>query len=255
MPSKGSHTRGKTHQRQGGLMNVLRRLVAVAALVALSLGPAAASAADQKDRNEFQLAPGYQIDPGDYAAGIPDTVVFDSNRRLNLYTDFAARNADGTINAVIEIPQGDVRKFETDVNSGRLFWELKKGKPRRVAYLGYPANYGMVPRTLGWDGDPLDVLVIGAQQLRGAVPAVKLVAVMRMIDGGDLDDKLVAVVPGSPFDGLTLQELASNGVTTILETWFASYKGPGEIQVTGFDDLAAAEKTLADAEAHFAAQP
>jgi inorganic pyrophosphatase len=233
----------------------LHRLAAVAALVALALAPAIASAADQKDRFEFQLAPGYQIQAGDYAAGIPDIAVYDRNRRLNLYTDFASRNADGTINAVIEIPQGDVRKFETDVKTGRLFWELKNGKPRRVAYLGYPANYGMVPRTLGWDGDPLDILVIGAQELRGAVPAVKLVAVMRMIDGGDLDDKLVAVVQGSPFDGLTLKDLQDNGVAAILATWFASYKGPGEIEVTGFEDLAAAQKTLADAEANFAAQP
>jgi inorganic pyrophosphatase len=235
--------------------STLRRLAAAAALVALALVPAIASAADQKDRFEFQLAPGYQIEPGDYAAGIPDVAVFDSNRRLNLYTDFPSRNADGTINAVVEIPQGDVRKFETDVVTGRLFWELKKGKPRRVAYLGYPANYGMVPRTLGGDGDPLDVLVIGAQELRGAVPAVKLVAVMRMIDGGALDDKLVAVVQGSPFDGLTLAELEANGVTAILATWFRSYKGPGEIDVTGFEDLAAAERTLAEAEARFAARP
>ncbi len=233
----------------------LRRLAAAAALVALALAPAIATAADQKDRAEFQLAPGYQIVAGDYAAGIPDVAVFDPNKKLNLYTDFAARNADGTINAVIEIPQGDVRKFETDVTTGRLFWELKKGQPRKVAYLGYPANYGMVPRTLGWDGDPLDVLVIGAQEARGAVPAVKLVAVMRMIDGGDLDDKLIAVVPGSPFDGLTLSDLQANGVTGILATWFASYKGPGEIEVTGFEGLAAAEKTLAEAEANFAARP
>ena len=235
--------------------STLRRLAAVTALVALALLPAIASAADQKDRFEFQLAPGYQIDPGDYAAGIPDTVVFDSNRKLNLYTDFAARNADGTINAVIEIPQGDVRKFETDVNTGRLFWELKKGQPRRVAYLGYPANYGMVPRTLGWDGDPLDVLVIGPMQLRGTVAAVKLVGVMRMIDGGDLDDKLVAVVQGSPFDGMTLQDLEDAGVTAILKVWFESYKGPGEIQVTGFEDVAATQQTLAEAEANFAALP
>ncbi len=233
-------------------MNVLQRLVAIAALLALSLGPAVGSAADQKDRAEFQLAPGYQIVPGDYPANIPDTVVYDPNKKLNLYTDFAARNADGTINAVVEIPQGDVKKFETDVDSGRLFWELKKGKPRKVAYLGYPANYGMVPRTLGGDGDPLDVLVIGAPQFRGAIPAVKLVAVMRMLDGGDLDDKLVAVLPGSPFDGMALGDLEDAGVTAILKVWFESYKGPGEIQVTGFEDLAAAEQTLAEAEANYA---
>lgn len=234
-------------------MNVLRRLVAVTALVALSLAPAAAQATDQKDRSEFRLAPGYQLLPGDYAAGIPDTLVFVKDQRFNLYTDVSSRNADGTVNAVIEIPQGDLRKFETDVDTGRLFWELKKGKPRVVAYMGYPANYGMIPQTLGGDGDPLDVLVVGPPALRGAVPAVKVVAVMRMVDGGDLDDKLVAVVPGSSFDGKTLQDLEDAGVTAILKVWFESYKGPGEIQVTGFEDVAAAERTLAEAEANFAA--
>ena len=81
---------------------------------------------------------------------------------------------------------------------------------------------------------------------------MKLVAVMRMNDGGDLDDKLIAVVPGSPFDGMTLADLEDAGVTAILKVWFESYKGPGEIQVNGFEDLAAAEQTLSEAEANFA---
>jgi inorganic pyrophosphatase len=231
----------------------LRRLAAVAALVTLSLAPTAASAADWKDRFEFQLAPGFQLVPGDYAANVPDTLLFLADQSLNLYTDVSSRNADGSVNAVVEIPQGDVRKFETDVTTGRLFWELKKGKPRKVAYLGYPCNYGMVPRTLGGDGDPLDALVIGAPELRGAVAAAKLVAVMRMVDGGDPDDKLIAVLPGSPFDGMSLADLEAAGVTTILKTWFESYKGPGEIQVTGFEDAAVAEQVLRDAEASYQA--
>jgi inorganic pyrophosphatase len=232
---------------------VLRRLVALVTLALLSLAPASASATDWKDRVDLLIAPGYQLVPGDYAAGVPDTLVYLSQPSLNLYRDVASRNADGTINAVIEIPQGDLRKFETNVATGQLFWELKNGTPRKVAYVGYPGNYGMVPRTLGGDGDPLDVVVIGPMQLRGTVAAVKLVAVMRMIDGGALDDKLLAVAPGSSFDGKTLTDLAAMGVTTILETWFESYKGPGEIQVAGFEDLAAADLTLAEAEANYAA--
>ncbi len=233
----------------------LRRLVAVAALALLSLAPVAGSASDWKDRVEFLIAPGYQLMPGDYAAGIPDTLVYLSNPSLNLYRSFTSRNADGTLNAVVEIPEGDIRKFETNVTTGQLFWELKNGAPRKVAYIGYPANYGMVPRTVGGDGDPLDIVVIGPMQLRGTVAAAKLVGVMRMIDGGDLDDKLLAVVPGSTFDGKTLADLTAAGVTGILKTWFESYKGPGEIQVTGFEDVAAAQQTLAEAEANFAALP
>lgn len=229
----------------------LRRIV-VFVLFALASAPAA-RATDWKDRLEFSLAPGYRLVPGDYAAGVPDTLVYLPDEALNLHADVAATNPDGTINAVIEIPQGDVRKFETDVSTGRLFWELKNGQPRTVAYLGYPGNYGMVPRTLGGDGDPLDVVVIGRTELRGAIAAAKLVAVMRMIDGGDPDDKLIAVVAGSPFEGKSLADLEGAGVTAILKTWFESYKGPGEIQVTAFGDKAAAERVLADAAATYEA--
>ncbi|MGE5048768.1 MAG: inorganic diphosphatase [Deltaproteobacteria bacterium] len=231
----------------------LRRIVV---LVLFSLAsPQAARATDWKDRFDFSLAPGYRLVPGDYTAGVPDTLLYVPDETLNLYTDLAAVNPDGTINAVIEIPQGDVRKFETDVSTGRLFWELKNGQPRTVAYLGYPGNYGMVPRTLGGDGDPLDIVVIGRTELRGAIAAAKVVAVMRMIDGGDPDDKLIAVVPGSPFDGKSLADLEGSGVTAILKAWFESYKGPGEIQVTAFEGEAVAAQVLADAAATYEATP
>ncbi len=223
---------------------VLRRLAAAAAFLALALAPVPGAATDRKDQVEFLLAPGYQLVPGDYAAGIPDTLFFLPRRHLNLYTQIVPQNADGTINAVIEIPQGDDRKFETDVTTGRLFWELKKGKPRVVAYLGYPANYGMLPQSLGGDGDPLDVLVIGGMERRGAISTAKVVAVMRMIDGGDADDKILAVIPGSYFDGKSLADLEAMGVTAILKTWFESYKGPGEIQVTGFDGADVAQQVI-----------
>jgi inorganic pyrophosphatase len=229
------------------------RLAALAAFVALTLAPTVAAASDWKDRLDFLMAPGFRLVPGDHAAGVPDTMVFLADKDLNLYTDLGAWNDDGSVNAVIEIPQGDVRKFETDVVTGRLFWELKKGTPRTVAYLGYPANYGMVPRTLGGDGDPLDVLVIGRTELRGAVAPVTVVGVMRMVDGGDPDDKLIAVLPGSPFDGLGLAELEQMGVTSILRTWFESYKGPGEIVVKGFEGRAAAEQVLLEAMKAYAA--
>lgn len=222
----------------------MRRFTALALFVALSLTPALARAVDWKDQLDQLLAPGYRLVPGDYAAGVPDTLVFVADKKLNLYTDIGPKNCDGTINAVIEIPTGDNRKFETNTETGRLFWELKKGKPRVVAYLGYPTNYGMIPRTLGGDGDPLDVLTIGAMQLRGTVAKAKVVAVMRMIDGGDKDDKLIAVLPGTFFDGKNLADLEANGVTTILKAWFEGYKGPGEIQVTGFEGADVAAQVL-----------
>jgi len=70
--------------------------------------------------------------------------------------DFPARTAEGLVHAVIEIPAGCCEKWEVK-SDGVLRWDMKDGKPRHVKYLGYPCNYGMVPRTclgteLGGDG-------------------------------------------------------------------------------------------------------
>ena len=84
----------------------------------------------------------------------------------NYLTGYEAVHDDGDINVVVEIPTGSVQKWEVDKTSGNLKWEFVDGKPREVKYLGYPGNYGMIPRTLlpkelGGDGDPLDVIVLG----------------------------------------------------------------------------------------------
>lgn len=208
---------------------------------------------EKNDQLQYLYADGYKLIHGDYAAGIPDTLVFKHDRDLNLYKDIAPLTAAGLANVVIEIPQGANEKWETNVDTGRLFWELKKGLPRVVAYVGYPANYGMSPRTLGGDGDPLDVLVLGKMELRGTIAQAQIVGVMRMIDGGDVDDKLIAVLPGTSFAGKTLADLEAMGVTSIIKTWFESYKGPGEIFVTQFEGADAAAAVLAEGMAAYTA--
>ena len=84
----------------------------------------------------------------------------------NLYRDFEPINADRTVNAIIEIPTGNNDKWEVG-KDGVMTWEIRKGKPRIVEYLGYAGNYGMIPRTLGGDGDSLDILVLGPSIPRG----------------------------------------------------------------------------------------
>ena len=72
----------------------------------------------------------------------------------------AARNHDGTVKAIVEIPAGTSAKWEISKDDPHaVYWELKKGAPRIVDYLGYPGNYGAIPGTalpkeLGGDGDP-----------------------------------------------------------------------------------------------------
>jgi inorganic pyrophosphatase len=170
-----------------------------------------------------------------------------------------ARNADGSVNALVEIPAGTNAKWELRKADGALVWELRDGQPRVVRFLAYPGNYGLIPRTLlatedGGDGDPLDVIVLGPALPRGAIVAVELVGVLRMLDRGERDDKLLAVAPDSPFAGVRdVAELDARfpGVTDIIETWFSSYKGPGAIETRGFGKAAEAGALLERAERAF----
>jgi inorganic pyrophosphatase len=168
-------------------------------------------------------------------------------------------NSDGTVNVVVEIPAGTTAKWEVDKQDGALRWELKDGKPRIVRYLGYPGNYGMIPRTLlpeelGGDGDPLDVIVLGPAVERGSVLRVKVVGVLKLLDGGEQDDKLLAVQEGTALAAARdLEELDQRfpGVTLIVETWFRNYKGPGELEPLGFESADSARAILEAAAAAF----
>ena len=127
--------------------------------------------------------------------------------KKNFMNDFIPLNNDGTINVIVEIPTGTIGKWEVDKSDGNLKWEFKKGKPRIVKFLGYPGNYGMIPRTmlpkeLGGDGDPLDVIVLGPSVPRGSVVSAKLIGVLKLLDGGEQDDKLLAVLENSPLFGV-----------------------------------------------------
>ncbi|GAB4816521.1 hypothetical protein N2152v2_003567 [Parachlorella kessleri] len=95
---------------------------------------------------------------------------------------------------LIEIPRGSKVKYELDKASGLLFVD-------RVLYSSvvYPHNYGFIPRTYCPDNDPLDILVLMQEPV---VPfsflRAKPIGVMRMIDQGEQDDKIIAVHADDP---------------------------------------------------------
>lgn len=98
------------------------------------------------------------------------------------------------VNAVIEIPQGSRCKYEIDKESGLL-------KLDRVIFSSfyYPINYGFIPRSYGGDKDPLDILVITSLPVQAlTLMEAKVIGVMQMIDGGDPDDKIIAVAATDP---------------------------------------------------------
>jgi inorganic pyrophosphatase len=178
----------------------------------------------------------------------------------NFLTGYDPINRDGTVNVVIEIPAGTTAKYETNNKTGMLELEQKNGAPRFVQYLGYPVNYGAVPRSVmlkskGGDGDSVDALVLGPAVPRGAVVRGRAIGVLSLVDTGEIDDKVVVVMENSPFAKIgSIAELDAKfpGVTVIIQTWFTSYKGYGKdgklmLSSAGFKDRAAAIRLVGDA--------
>lgn len=103
-------------------------------------------------------------------------------------------NAPTVVNGIIEIPKGSRAKYELDKDSGML-------KLDRVLFSSvyYPANYGFIPKTYCDDNDPLDILILSQIDIVPlCIVSAKVIGVMRMIDGGEADDKIIAVAEGDP---------------------------------------------------------
>ena len=165
------------------------------------------------------------------------------DKNFNYIQDPEPHAANGLVNAVIEIPAGSNEKWEVEKSAGALVHQLVNGQPRIIQFLPYPANYGMIPRSLlpkekGGDGDPFDVIIVGPSQERGKIVPVKIIGVLRLVDRGETDDKLIAITQDSPlFSVNSLEELEDDytGVLSILEQWFIHYKGPGKVVSQGYD--------------------
>lgn len=109
---------------------------------------------------------------------------------MNPWHDLSiGKDAPQIVPAIIEIPKASRAKYEIDKESGLLRLD-------RVLYssMYYPANYGFIPRTYCDDGDPLDILVITNITVQPlCIVRAKVIGVMQMLDGGEADDKIIAM--------------------------------------------------------------
>ncbi|NJK31883.1 MAG: inorganic diphosphatase [Deltaproteobacteria bacterium] len=104
------------------------------------------------------------------------------------------RDLPGNFRAVIEIPKGSSNKYELDKATGML--RLDRVLSSAVYY---PANYGFIPQTYAEDGDPLDVLVFSGEEIPSmCICDARAIGVMTMVDDGDMDHKIVAVLSRDP---------------------------------------------------------
>ena len=131
-------------------------------------------------------------------------------------------DAPEIVNVIIEIRRGSVNKYEVDKNTNRLFLDRVNG----TSSMGYPTDYGYIPDTLCKDGDPLDaMLIIDESVPEGVVVPCRPIGVLRMVDDGDDDEKLICVAR----DDVTkahitqLSDLGEN-YQPMIEHFYSNYK-------------------------------
>src|SRR3989344_8509563 len=161
---------------------------------------------------------------------------------MNLWHDIKAGEKD-KINTIIEINKGSKNKYEVDKETGLIALD-------RVAHTAqdFPFDYGFVPQSYWYDNDPLDVIVLTTYPLLpGILVAVRPVALLKMIDSGDVDDKLIVVPKDDPrWD--EVKDLSDINAHTLkeIEHFYVTYKKIQNkvVEVTGFEDKASAEKAI-----------
>ena len=103
-------------------------------------------------------------------------------------------NAPHEIQALIEIPARSRVKYELDKETGLI-------RVDRILHSAvyYPANYGLIPQTYCEDNDPLDVFVLSSEPLQSnSIVTIRPIGLINMEDGGEKDDKIVAVLIKDP---------------------------------------------------------
>lgn len=114
---------------------------------------------------------------------------------MNIWHDISKERITSTdFVATIEISKGSKKKYELDKETGLIILD-------RILYTSthYPANYGFIPRTLGDDKDPLDVLVICSEEIEPmSLVRCYPIGVMYMLDNGDKDEKIIAIPYNDP---------------------------------------------------------
>lgn len=173
---------------------------------------------------------------------------------MNIVKDLSIGNPPDELNVFIEIPRGSKNKYELDKDSGLVHLDRTLYTP-----FVYPADYGLVPQTHWHDGDPLDALVINPAEpyFPGTVIPSRVVGVIRMIDSGEKDEKLICVPADSPqTETIEDKDDVPPHLLTEITYFFEHYKDLQKKQVTieSIDGRDAAIKVIDEAVALYAEQ-
>jgi inorganic pyrophosphatase len=190
-----------------------------------------------------------------------------------------ATDAPDIFNAFIEIVPTDVVKYELNKTSGHL----RLDRPQRYSSL-CPVPYGFIPQTycgeavaelcamrtglqsgIKGDGDPLDICALTEKTIAHGnfFVRAKIIGGLRMIDGIEADDKIVAVLENDlAYGQINNLSEAPSGLVDRLKHYFLSYKqlpleAPRRVEIAGVYDYAEAldviARSLHDYRVHYGA--
>ncbi len=146
-------------------------------------------------------------------------------------------------NVVVEIPKGSQDKYEYDET-------LDVVKLDRVLYGSerFPFNYGFIPQTRALDGDHADAVLLTTNPINaGIVVEARAIGFMEMIDGGEIDNKIICVPTKDPrfTDILSMDDLPAH-TTKEIQNFFETYKllQKKTVEIKGFDSAERARQEI-----------
>jgi inorganic pyrophosphatase len=152
-------------------------------------------------------------------------------------------HAPESINTIIEIPKGSKNKYEIDKKTGLIMLDRAMHSAQ-----DYPFDYGFMPQSLWDDGDPLDVVVLTTYPLAiGVLVRVRPVGVLRMIDDGESDAKIIGVPEHDPrFDEIHDITDVNKHTLKEIEHFFNTYKkiNHKDVHTNGYGDKKEAQEAV-----------
>lgn len=163
---------------------------------------------------------------------------------MNLWHDISlGNNVPDEFNMIVEINKGSKNKYEINKETGLIALDRALHTAQ-----DYPFDYGFAPQTLWDDDDALDVVLLTTYPLApGIMVKARPIALMRMVDSGDDDDKVIAVPVKDPrWD--EVKDLGDINKHTLkeMEHFFVTYKKiqNKEVVVSGFESAVAAREAI-----------
>ena len=153
--------------------------------------------------------------------------------------------APKTVNVIVEIPKGSQNKYEYDKELGVFALDRVLFSP-----MHYPGDYGIIPQTLGEDGDALDALVmVSYPTFPGILIPSRPIGVLHMRDNGEGDDKILCV----PIHDVRMAHLSNahdiqEPIRAEIAHFFEVYKQleGKKVQLGGWDDAEAAQRIIVE---------